>query len=114
MRAAIESRFAAEGLAPSAWSNEPGDRYAEHRHGYDKVLVVTAGSIVFTLPERTGSVELGPGDRLDLPAGTLHGALVGPAGVVCLEAHLDRGALGSDPRLRLGWATRETAATQQA
>jgi hypothetical protein len=29
-----------------------------------------------------------PGDRLDLPAGVLHAALVGEQGVVCLEAHL--------------------------
>jgi hypothetical protein len=30
---------------------------------------------------------LNPGDRLDLPAGTVHDAVVGPQGVVCLEAH---------------------------
>jgi hypothetical protein len=27
-----------------------------------------------------------PGDRLDLPARTLHAATVGPEGVTCLEA----------------------------
>jgi hypothetical protein len=36
------------------------------------------------------------GDRLDLPAGTRHDALVGPTGVTCLEAHLPAGSL---PRL---------------
>jgi len=37
------------------------------------------------------SVELSPGDRLDLPPDLLHSALVGPDGVVCLEAHRTRG-----------------------
>jgi hypothetical protein len=32
-------------------------------------------------------VTLNAGDRLELPAGTLHDAIVGPRGVVCLEAH---------------------------
>ena len=34
-----------------------------------------------------------PGDRLDLPAGTSHDAVVGPDGVTCLEAHLPAGRL---------------------
>jgi hypothetical protein len=29
-----------------------------------------------------------PGDRLDLPAGVRHSAIVGPQGVTCLEAHV--------------------------
>ena len=33
------------------------------------------------------------GERLDLPAGTTHGATVGAAGVTCLEAHLPAGSL---------------------
>ena len=32
-------------------------------------------------------IDLAPGDRLDLPAGTAHSAQVGPDGVTCLEAH---------------------------
>jgi mannose-6-phosphate isomerase-like protein (cupin superfamily) len=83
----------AEGLEPSSWSNGPGDRYASHEHGYDKVLVVAHGSIVFTTA--SGSVPLRLGDRLELPAGTSHGALVGDEGVTCLEAHLPAGRLPS-------------------
>ena len=41
-------------------------------------------------------MDLGVGDRLDLPAGTRHDALVGPTGVTCLEAHMPAGSL---PRL---------------
>src|SRR6185295_19652515 len=83
-------RLRDEGLDPGAWSNGPGDRYAAHAHGYDKVIVVERGSIRFGLPA-TGTtdsaVELAAGDRLELPAGTRHDAVVGHEGVACLEAH---------------------------
>jgi len=46
------------------------------------------GSITWLLPETDQAVETTPGDRIDLPRGTLHGARVGPGGVTCLEAHL--------------------------
>ena len=96
--------LASEGLVPSSWSNGPGDRYGAHRHDYDKVLVAAAGSIMFDLPELGENVDLRIGDRLDLPAGTLHGAFVGADGVTCLECHLDRGSLASLPRHVPGWA----------
>jgi quercetin dioxygenase-like cupin family protein len=75
------------GSQPYRWSNEAGDTYAAHSHDYDKVIYVVEGSITFGLPEEEGLVTLFPGDRLDLPAGTLHDARVGPQGVICLEAH---------------------------
>ena len=90
----VVERLRAEGLEPGAWSNGPGDRYAAHEHGYDKVIVVAEGSIDFGLPGRGETVRLATGDRLELPAGTAHDALVGPDGVTCLEAHRPAGALG--------------------
>jgi quercetin dioxygenase-like cupin family protein len=83
----LRRRFQAEGMSPYAWSNAPGDTYAAHSHGYHKVIYCVRGNIRFDLPETGGSVELQPGDRLDLPAGTSHSALVGRAGVLCLEGH---------------------------
>jgi quercetin dioxygenase-like cupin family protein len=77
-----------EGLSPYAWSNGPHDVYAAHTHSYDKVIYVVSGSITFGLPELERNVTLFPGDRLDLPKGTLHDALVGRNGVICLESHL--------------------------
>lgn len=76
--------FAAEGLEPNIWSNGPGVEYAAHQHPQHKVLYCVEGSIVF----HTGSGELAlePGDRIDLPAGTVHTATVGPNGVTCWEA----------------------------
>jgi quercetin dioxygenase-like cupin family protein len=93
MTGEIARRLHEEGLEPSSWSNGPGDRYAAHDHGYDKVIAVERGSIRFGLPATGGSLELAEGDRLELPAGTRHDAVVGPAGVTCLEAHLPAGSL---------------------
>ena len=87
------SRLRAEGLDAGSWSNGPGDRYAAHAHGYDKVLVCASGSIRFGLPDRGEAVALATGDRLELPAGTSHDAVVGRDGVTCLEADLPAGTL---------------------
>ncbi|MDH4113194.1 MAG: cupin domain-containing protein [Actinomycetota bacterium] len=73
------------GCGPArSWSNEPGDRYPRHEHGFHKVLFCLAGSIVFHTDE--GDVPLTAGDRLDLPRGTGHAATVGPDGCSCVEA----------------------------
>ena len=98
----VARRLRDEGLDPSAWSNGPGDRYAPHDHGYDKVIVVDRGSIRFGLPATGATIELDAGDRLELPAGTTHDALVGPAGVTCLEAHLPAGGLAAIRRRPAG------------
>jgi quercetin dioxygenase-like cupin family protein len=84
---AIEARMQAENLPYYRWSNGPGDVYGVHHHSYHKIIYVIAGSIVFRLPRSDRQVALGVGDRLALPAGTAHGAMVGPEGVICLEAH---------------------------
>jgi len=89
----IVGRLRAEGLEPSSWSNGPHDVYASHSHGYDKVLVCAHGSIRFGLPDLGSFADLEVGDRLELPAGTRHDAVVGPDGVTCLEAHLPAGTL---------------------
>ena len=88
---ALRARLIDEGLEPGAWSNGPGDTYAQHDHGYDKVIVVAVGSVSFGLADR--SIDLETGDRLELPAGIAHDAVVGSSGVTCLEAHLPAGSL---------------------
>jgi quercetin dioxygenase-like cupin family protein len=80
-----------------AWANGPGDRYGAHRHDYDKVLLCLEGGITFGLPETGRTVRLAAGERLDLPAGTLHDALVGAGGVRCYETHLPAGVLAARP-----------------
>jgi quercetin dioxygenase-like cupin family protein len=98
----VAERLRREGLEASPWSNGRGDRYAAHDHGYDKVIVVERGSIEFGLPAEDRSIALTPGDRLELPAGTRHDAVVGPSGVTCLEAHLPAGRLTTVARRPTG------------
>ena len=68
-----------------SWSNGPGDRYAPHSHGYEKVLYCVDGSIAFVLEQEVRRLELKAGDRMVLPAGTVHSAEVGPGGCTCIE-----------------------------
>jgi quercetin dioxygenase-like cupin family protein len=98
----LAQRLRDQGFRPSAWSNQPGERYAFHDHPYDKVIAVQLGSIRFGLPGPAPAIDLVAGDRLDLPAGTSHDALVGPDGVACLEAHLPAGSLDDVAARRSG------------
>ncbi|HEX9780060.1 MAG TPA: cupin domain-containing protein [bacterium] len=86
LEARIRARLKQEGLSATRWSNDAGAVYAVHQHPYAKVLYVLRGGITFALHEGRQSLTMGPGDRMDLPAGTPHSARVGPDGVVCLEA----------------------------
>lgn len=83
---ALRQRLEAAGLQPRRWANGPGDRYATHEHPYHKVLYCVRGSITFELTATGERLTLTAGDRLDLPPGTAHAAVVGPGGVVCVEA----------------------------
>ena len=85
--ALLRSILADEDLHPYVWSNGPGDVYAAHSHSYHKVIYVVRGTITFGLPDSGNKVILNRGDRLELPAGITHNAVVGHEGVACLEAH---------------------------
>ena len=85
--ASLHDQLTSEGLHPTRWENGPQFAYGVHDHPYGKVLVVVSGSITFTIDSGQRVVRMQPGDRLALPPRTPHSALVGPDGVVCLEAH---------------------------
>ena len=70
-----------------SWSNGPRDRYAPHSHPYEKVLYCVDGSITFGLEQEHRELELKAGDRMVLPPGTVHSAVVGPSGCTCIEGH---------------------------
>ena len=80
----LEALLHRDGLSPNWWSNPPGDRYGAHSHPYHKVLFCARGSIRFDT--EAGPFHLSPGDRLDVPPGVSHSAIVGPRGVTCVEA----------------------------
>ncbi len=73
----LSARLAVEGLTAHAWGNGRGDRYGVHAHGYDRVLMAAAGSIVFSLARGTlcGGPRHHPGRArsvADVPAETAH------------------------------------------
>ncbi len=80
----IEKQLRAEARDVYGWSNGPGDGYEQHAHAYHKLLYCTRGSIDFILGDGR-TLTLTPGDRMLLPAGTRHAALVGPDGCACVE-----------------------------
>ncbi len=67
------------------WSNGPGAKYAPHAHPYHKSLKCLKGSIEFLIEGKT--IRLKAGDMLEVPAGTVHSARVGPEGCTCSEDH---------------------------
>jgi quercetin dioxygenase-like cupin family protein len=81
----LMGKLRAEASGCYSWSNGPGDRYAAHTHPYEKVLYCVDGSITFVLEESGRRVELKAGDRMVLPPGNVHSAVVGPAGCTCIE-----------------------------
>jgi len=81
----LMTRLRGEATGCYSWSNGPGDRYAPHGHTYEKVLYCVDGSITFVLEAEGRSIDLEAGDRMLLPAGTIHSAVVGPAGCTCIE-----------------------------
>jgi quercetin dioxygenase-like cupin family protein len=86
--AELRDRLVAQELKVYQWSNRPEEVYLGHTHGYHKILYVVEGSIKFDCPTHHKTFNLNPGDRLELPAGVRHSAIVGPQGVTCLEAHV--------------------------
>ena len=80
----IEKRLRSEARDVYGWSNGPADRYEQHAHAYHKLLYCTRGSIDFILADGR-RVTLRAGDRMLLPAGTQHAALVGADGCACVE-----------------------------
>jgi quercetin dioxygenase-like cupin family protein len=83
----LMSKLRAEASGCYSWSNGPGDRYAAHRHNFEKVLYCVDGSITFVLEGEGKRLELKPGDRMVLPAETVHSAIVGTSGCTCIEGH---------------------------
>jgi mannose-6-phosphate isomerase-like protein (cupin superfamily) len=67
LRAALQQ----EGLATAWWSEVPGTHVPQHEHPFPEARWVLSGFLRVFIGDEI--VELGPGDRLDLPSGTTHG-----------------------------------------
>ena len=84
---AIIRHMEMEGLETHRWKNDPGMKHPPYAYDFERVILVMRGSITIRIPETGEQVSLNPGDRLELPAGIIHEAVVGPMGVVYLEGH---------------------------
>ena len=80
--AALHARLAADGFDAYCWTDTPGARYEPHAHENDESLWVLDGEMTFEVAG--SSYRLGPGDRLQLPAGTRHAATAGLQGATYL------------------------------
>ena len=67
------------------WSDGPGAAYSPHSHDHDETICLLEGAITFTAGGKTIHLARA-GDRLNLPAGTVHAAEAGPAGATYLIA----------------------------
>jgi quercetin dioxygenase-like cupin family protein len=80
--AELRARLAADGFEAHLWSDEPRAYYAPHTHERDERLWMLSGEMTFEVAGQ--SYCLGPGDRLELPAGTRHAARAGSGGATYL------------------------------
>jgi quercetin dioxygenase-like cupin family protein len=79
---ALRDELAARGFGALLWRDRPGTRYEAHAHERDEALWVLEGEMTFEAESCT--FRLGPGDRLELPAGTVHTAVAGATGATYL------------------------------
>jgi quercetin dioxygenase-like cupin family protein len=80
----LRRHLESQGYEVTTW-RDPADRlYDPHTHPEDESLWVVRGQIVLQADGR--EFPLGPGDRLELPRGTLHTARAGPDGAMYLIA----------------------------
>jgi quercetin dioxygenase-like cupin family protein len=82
----LRRRLEAEGFHVWAWTDSAGADYEPHTHDHDESLWIVAGEITFGADGQR--LRLGPGDRLMLPAGTVHTAHAGADGATYLVGEL--------------------------
>ena len=78
----LRARLAQDGYEVFCWSDRAGADYRAHSHDHDESIGVVEGEITFGAAGREW--RLGPGDRLMLPARTVHTARAGTRGATYL------------------------------
>ncbi len=83
--ASMRQRLESEGYSVARYDYSPGTHFSDHTHGFDKKDAVVSGRLKIRAEGR--EFPLGPGDMLEIPAGTVHSAEVaGSETVVSLDA----------------------------
>lgn len=82
-----------EGMVTAWWSDVPGTHVAMHAHAFPETRWVLEGYLRVTAEGTT--IELGPGDRLDLPPNIPHATeVIGLAQVIYVTGTTERGNVG--------------------
>lgn len=75
----LESQLHAEGFGHTyVWEDAPGVFYSDHTHPTTTAHIIVSGEMKLTVNGESKTYY--PGDRRDVPAGTIHSALMGPRG----------------------------------
>ena len=72
--ARIRTELVQEGYSVFKWADSAGTEYTPHHHDHHESIWVIEGEIEFGIEGE--KISLGPGDRLFLPKGTTHTAIV--------------------------------------
>ena len=80
--AALRTRLEEEGCSVFEWSDPADADYQPHAHDHEESIWVVRGEMTFIVGGR--DLQVGAGDRLMLPGGTVHGARAGAHGATYL------------------------------
>ena len=98
-----------EGMITAWWSDLPGTHSPAHAHPFPETRWVLSGFLRVKLGDEV--LELEPGDRLDLPANTVHATeVLGLSPVVYLTGTTDRSVA---PAFALSTRQKEEALTRR-
>jgi quercetin dioxygenase-like cupin family protein len=77
--AALEKQLHAEGFRHTyIWQDSPGATYPDHTHASETAHIILDGEM--TLTQRGQTRTYRAGERVDVPAGAVHSARMGPRG----------------------------------
>ncbi len=83
--AALRAKLELPGYSVSRYVYPPGTYFPDHTHNVDKMDAVLSGT--FRVATHDGTVDLGPGDAIEVPRGVVHSAeVIGSEPVVSLDA----------------------------
>jgi quercetin dioxygenase-like cupin family protein len=87
----MREQLVADGYSVSRYHYPPGTVFPDHSHSVQKRDTVLTGRLKIGWPASdsspAGSVVLGPGDMIEIPAGAIHSAeVVGKETVLSLDA----------------------------
>jgi quercetin dioxygenase-like cupin family protein len=75
----LEKQLHSEGFRHTyVWEDRPDCRYTDHTHPVETAHIILEGEMTLTMDGRSTTYRAG--ERCDVPAGSVHGARMGPAG----------------------------------